>query len=134
MERPAGYRANITKDRDLYGDDAKKYGWQDGTTKYRVSIINPAGKSVSFNYFTGPAITERPVFEDVVGAAISDATFYENAPTLQEFAAESGMPLDGPEEFKAARKTFDACKSMSERLRALLGDDFDALQELTQDR
>lgn len=130
MERPDGYTASITKDRSLWGTDATKAGWPNGTTKYRVQLKNIAtGKTFSFPYYTGPAITTKPTFKDVVGAVISDATFYEEYSTLEEFAAESG--LDPYEDRKAAEKTYNACRTISEKLRALLGDDFDNMAEYT---
>ncbi len=133
MERPDGYTAAITKDRGLYGEaDTKKYGWPHGTTKYRVQLKNTfTGKTFSFPFYTGPAVTGKPTFKVVVGAVISDATFYEDNPTLETFAAESGMSLDDREERAAAEKTFKACRNISEKLRALLGDDFDNMAEYT---
>lgn len=123
MTRPKGYSASIRKEHELWGAHQTRGMWPDGTMKWTVVLKNPAGKTLSFKYHTGPAVTERPTFEDVVQAIISDGSFYEDYPTLEEFARETG------EEPADARRAFEACRSMSERMRAFFGDDFEEVCE-----
>jgi hypothetical protein len=125
MPRPKGYSASIRENRTLYGRRETKGVWPDGTKKWTVTLKNPAGKTMSFQYHTGPAITQKPTFDDVVQACITDGLFYEDRPTLEEFAREIGSE---PEEAESA---FKACRSTSERMRALFGDDFDQMCEAT---
>ena len=134
MSRPVGYAATIRE--NGYADQNKpaESGWPNGTKKWSVSIKNPAGKTMSFQYFTGPAHTERPTFDDVMEAAISDGRAYEDYPTLNEFAEAFGYDLNEEDEWgdqipnKPNKKTvavFEACKSAAERIKKLLGDDYD---------
>jgi hypothetical protein len=130
MERPKGYTASIRENGAMWDNDNKRRnGWPLGTKRWTVTIKNPAGKTMSFQYHTGPAISEKPTFKDVVGAVISDGMFYEQYPTLEEFMLESGF--DPEFDMKKAKKAFEACKSMSERTRAIFGDDFDDMSEYT---
>jgi hypothetical protein len=131
MNRPKGYTASIRENETLYG---KRAGiWPQGTKKWTVTLKNPAGKTMGFQYHTGPAVREKPTFNDVVQACITDGLFYEDNDTLEAFALESGFDLDDRDERKAAEKAFKACQSMSERTRALFGDDFDTLAYETAD-
>jgi hypothetical protein len=124
--RPKGYTASIRENGALWDNDNKRRnGWPLGTKKWSVTLKNPAGKTMSFQYHTGPAVDQKPTFNDVVGAVLSDAAFYENYSTLEEFAKESGQE---PED---AEKGFKACKDMWERSRAFFGDDLDAITEAT---
>jgi hypothetical protein len=125
VTRPKGYSASIRQDHELWGTHQTKGMWPNGTMKWTVVLKNPAGKTLTFKYHTGPAVTEKPTFDDVVNAIITDGLFYEDYPTLEEFASETG---DEPHE---ARRAYEACKSMSERTRAFFGDDFDAICEAT---
>ncbi|UDL16703.1 hypothetical protein SEA_ATUIN_310 [Arthrobacter phage Atuin] len=127
MERPKGYAVGITEVRKLYGNYRRPAMWPDGTTQYRVTIKNPAGKTMSFQYHTGPAVTEKPTVNDVVQAAISDGMFWEQYPDFEDFCKETGQD---PED-KETKASYDACKSMSERTRAIFGDDFDTWCEIT---
>lgn len=132
MERPKGYTASIREDRTLYGKEAGT--WPNGTKKWSVTIKNTAtGKTMSFKYHTGPAITAKPTFNDVVQAAITDGLFYEDNQTLPEFALESGWDLDDRDEKRQAVACFKACESMSVRTRAIFGEDFDAMAEHVAD-
>jgi hypothetical protein len=131
MERPEGYTVSIREDRKLYGQRDTKGQWPDGTTKYNVTIKNSRGKTMSFPYHTGPAVTDKPTAKDVIQAVISDGSFYEQYPSLEEFMLESGF--DPEDQMKEGKRAYDACKSMSERTRAIFGDDFDDMQEWSQD-
>ncbi|QFG12147.1 Hypothetical Protein OBI_RACECAR_307 [Arthrobacter phage Racecar] len=121
MDRPKGYSVGITEVRKLYGNYRRPGTWPDGTTQYRVTVKNPAGKTMTFPYFHGPAITRTPTAGEVVGAAISDGMFWEQYPDFEEFCLETDQEPDS----KEAKASYDACKSMSERTREIFGDDFD---------
>lgn len=125
MTRPKGYTFSIRHNRDLYGSDRKRGEWPNGTKLWTVTLKNPAGKTMSFQYHTGPAVDRKPTFEDVVQAILSDAAFYEDYPTLEQFARESGQEPD------EAEKGFEACKDLWKRSRAFFGDDLDAITEAT---
>ena len=128
VERPKGYSSGITNlGRVEVFAREQKGPWPTGTTKYRVSLKNPEGKTFSFPYYTGPAITERPTFKDVVEAVISDASFYEEYSSFEEFAKESGFDLEFQE--KEALSTYNRCKEISEKLHALFGDDYGTMAE-----
>jgi hypothetical protein len=129
MNRPKGYTASIRENKTLYGKEAGI--WPQGTKKWTVTVKNPEGKTMSFQYHTGPAVTAKPTFNDVVQACITDGLFYEENPTLADFALESGWDLDDRDEKRSAEAAFKACRSMSERTRALFGGDFDMLAYYT---
>lgn len=126
--RPKGYTASIRENGALW-DNNRRGEWPLGTKKWSVTLKNPAGKTMSFQYHTGPAISEKPQFIDVV-QSVMDTTFsYENNPDLESFCRECGYD---PEE-KEAQRIYNLCKDMAERARAFFGDDFDEMAEHTAD-
>lgn len=121
MERPTGYTARIEAKGHKTGE-----GWPYGTRKWGVTIVNTrTGKSASFQYYTGPAIKETPTLRDVAQALISDGRFYEDNPTPEEFARESGYEYGDPE----LTKSFNACKHHAEAMHRVFGEDLDAMSE-----
>jgi hypothetical protein len=128
--RPKGYTASIRENGELWDNDHKKRrGWPIGTKKWSVTLKNPEGKTMSFQFHTGPAYGRKPGFDDVVGDVISTTHSYENNPDLEGFCRESGYD---PED-KEAQRIFVLCKDMAERARVFFGDDFDAMAEHTED-
>jgi len=125
MDRPKGYTARI--EAKGYTSDAP---WTHGTRKWGVTIVNTrTGKSTSFQYHTGPAVRKAPTMPDVVQALITDGLFYEDNPTLSEFAREAGYESDDPE----LVKSFNACKRHAEGMHRVFGDDLDAMAEWSAD-
>jgi len=133
MERPKGFTARI--EANGYTADAP---WTYGTRKWSVTVVNTrTGKSVSFQYHTGPAIRETPTMLDVVQALITDGRFYEDNPTLSEFARECGyefipnVPLhhQDPE----LVKSYLTCKRHAEGMHRVFGADLDAMAEWSAD-
>jgi len=127
MNRPKGYSASIRENGTIYGTYLNRAGWADGTKKWSVTLKNPAGKTLAFQYHTGPLVKEKPTFNDVVQALITDGLFYEEYPDLVDFALETGQDPEDPE----AIRGFKICKSYSERMRVFFGNDFDAICEAT---
>ena len=128
MARPKGYTASIRENGSLW-DNNTRGEWPLGTKKWSVTLKNPAGKTMSFQFHTGPAIDRKPDFEDVVQSVIDTTISYENNPDLEGFCRECGYD---PEE-KEAQRIFNLCKDMAERARAFFGDDFGDMQELAAD-
>jgi hypothetical protein len=125
MERPKGYSVGITEVRKLYGNYRRPGSWPDGTTQYRVTVKNPAGKTMTYPYFTGPAITDRPTDKDVLSAIISDGAFWDEYRDFEEFCRETGQDTED----KESRKSYDACKSAYDRTHEIFGRDYDDMAE-----
>lgn len=67
----------------------------------------------------GPAHTEPPTATDVLDCLASDAASWENAPNFDVWASEYGYDTDS----RKAKRTFNAVKKQSQKLKAFLSPD-----------
>ncbi len=95
-------------------------GWEH--YPYRVKL-SYQGRSMTTPFKTGTGWTEEPTASDVLGSLLSDASGIDNARgDFEMWAAEYGYNTDS----RKAEKIFRQCKSQTEKLAKLLGEDYEA--------
>ena len=109
-------------------DEPAPAGFVAGSSSWKVVLRNPRGKTLTVPFYMGPALRGEPELEDVLEAIVSGALAYENNDDILEFASEYGYSTDTAAERAQVRRTFNACKRLSERLRTWLEpEEFDSL-------
>jgi hypothetical protein len=89
---------------------------------FRV-VLRHAGRRMQVTFGQGEAHTEPPTAADVLECLASDASGFENSTGFGDWADQYGYERTDPQ----ARRTYNAVASQTERLHALLGEDFDAV-------
>jgi hypothetical protein len=115
-----GYRIS---NREVPETDPEWHG-----TAWKVSLWNREGRKITVDFHQGILITEEPQLSDVLNAIISDTLAYDEAADVLDFAENFGYSLDTAEERRRIRKTYTACKNMSEKVhRWLDAEEFERL-------
>jgi hypothetical protein len=96
-------------------------GWTLGTRTWTVTL-RANGRRMRVLFHTGPALKTAPTAADVLECLALDASGYENAQDFAEWCSEYG---NEPNAF--ARSTYRAVERQTKALRALLGDEFEAI-------
>lgn len=95
-----------------------------GSRHYLCAIENPAtGQGMTVWYSQGPAIAEPPTLAGVLDTLASDAAGFENAASIDDWRMDYGYDEDEP----ATDRIYAAVEGQTERLRVLLGEDYDRL-------
>lgn len=104
-------------------------GWQ--RTEWDVKI-HYAGRCIVTKYFTGTALGE-PTAEDVLYSLFLDAesTEYES---VDEWVENFGLPIQSMADARKYERQYAEIERQSKELRALLGDDYEAIREALGDR
>jgi hypothetical protein len=125
MKRPKGYSITSRANHDRWRDDPQ---WAE-MDKWTVTLKNPQGKTLSTQFWKGSGHNgAKPTFEEVVEALISDGQAYDNSADFRDFCAEFGYDLDSDKKDRDRYyKIYKACASMSPKIRAFLGEDYDKL-------
>lgn len=93
--------------------------------------IRHGRKRMTKPFFTGRPLAEGPAVDDVLGCLLSDASSVESCRDLDDWVANytdlanSRRPLA---DVREAEKNYRACAALLPRLRAFLGDLYDAAQ------
>lgn len=96
----------------------KQDSWQQQAHGYTVTL-RYQGRQMTTDFWLGPAISGEPEVENVIDCLLSDAMGSDQS--FEEFCAEFGYDTDS----RKAEATYKACKKSGEKLRRLLGDDFE---------
>lgn len=103
-----------------YGE-AKGTGWEGAAHNWRVTL-KYQGRQLTTDFFGGSAVRTLSA-ADVLYSLCMDAAIGEQ--DFEEFCGDFGYDIDS----RSALKTWEACVSMSSRVRRLLGDDLELFQE-----
>lgn len=96
----------------------KRTQWQQESQDYLVALSYQK-RRMSVDFWMGQAHTAEPDAKSVLDCLLSDALAGDD--TFEDFCAEFGYGADS----RSAERTYQACVKTGERLRKLLGDDFD---------
>lgn len=99
--------------------------WGTPNNGWRVTLKNARGQRYTVPFFKGIGLPDTPpTAAEVLECLISDALGYRNARSFDDWAAEYGYDTDS----RAAYRTFEACRRVSERLdKFLTPEEFEAL-------
>jgi hypothetical protein len=102
-------------DRDPFGGDRP---WSHNAWTVELTY---QGRTMETPYYTGDAIGE-PTVREILECLLMDASGVKNARTFEDWCGDYGFDVDS----RRAEATYRAAVEQTEKLRALLGDDFDA--------
>lgn len=98
-----------------------------GASHWRCNLLVGGHKSSPFWFDMGSDHKGDPDVKAVLNSLVSEACSYDNANSLEDFAAQLGYPLEEREELKRAIKSYEVCKSASLMLRELFDEKYDEL-------
>ena len=99
-----------------------------GSHHYKATL-RYRGRQLTVPFSTGSGWTEEPTAKDVLDCLVSDTIGYESAGDFGEWCDEYGYNSDS----RKALRTFRTVARLAAKVRAFLGDDFDAIAEAIQD-
>lgn len=85
-----------------------------GSSSWSCKITAPGGKSITRDYFMGPALKHEPTLMEVLECLISDAESVADR-SVEDFMADYGY-----EDYADALKTYKACERTANRLGEIL--------------
>jgi hypothetical protein len=99
--------------------------WGTPNNGWKVTLKNSRGQRYTVPFFKGIGLPDTPpTAAEVLECLVSDALGYRNARSFDDWAADYGYDTDS----RAAYRTFEACRRISERLdKFLTPEEFDAL-------
>lgn len=97
-----------------------------GSSHY-LCIIHKGSDTLEVPFSMGPAHTEPPDFEDLLGCLASDAAGIENNDSFEQWAGDYGYDTDS----RKAEEIYNTCQEQAENLKSFLGPD--AYHELLWD-
>jgi hypothetical protein len=83
------------------------------------------GRSMTIDYWMGRGITRDPDATGVLDNLLSDASGFDSARDFNDWASDLGFETEDRESMKKAKKTYSAVQKQTERLKTLLGDDYE---------
>jgi len=105
-----------------YGDISTPWDklddWQRQAHPYRVRL-RYQGRQMSLDFFMGQAHTDEPDAAEVLSCLLSDASACDQS--FEEWASELGYETDS----RKAERVYNMCVKQGEKLKLLLGDDFE---------
>ena len=103
--------------------------WGQPHNAWKVTLKNSRGQRMTVPFYMGVGIPYgAPSTVEVMEVIISDALSYRNSRDFDDFVSEFGYEIHGTADYRAALKTYNACKRMSTRLEKFLTDEeFEAL-------
>lgn len=107
-------------------DYDKQDEWQRKANGYRVTL-RYRGRQMSLDYWMGSAHTSAPDSASVISSLLLDSSALDQS--FEDFCSEFGYDTDS----RKAEATYRACKSSGEKLRKLLGDDFETFRSAEND-
>lgn len=98
--------------------------WNTPNNGWRVTLKNKRGQKMTVPFYMGIGLHGAPTAAEVLESLVSDALGYRNARSFEEWAGDYGYDTDS----RAAYRTFEACRRISERLdKFLTPEEFEAL-------
>lgn len=96
-----------------------------GSTHFRVKFRRKDGRRMTVFYSQGPGHESEPEPAAVLGCALLDARYADDAASFEDFCSELGYDPDS----RKADRAFKACRAQALKLRAFLGLEFKTLSE-----
>lgn len=97
--------------------------WSGDASWYDVTLERHPHIPLTVPFGMGSAHTEEPTAADVLNCLVLDAMGYENADgSFEEWASEYGYDTDS----RRAYRTYQQVEKQTNKLRAFLGDEYDA--------
>lgn len=94
-----------------------------GSVGYTVTL-RLEDRTMTLPYYMGPALVRTPTVEDVLDSLLSDADSVSNSDgSLETWADHYGFELDDEIDRPRTEQVYQVCRSQTEQLRLLLGDD-----------
>ena len=115
-------RRGTSEDYDEDDWRAKANAWT-VTLQFGAATSHPPTMTVPF--WQGAAHTKQPTAADVLSCLVSDAASVESARSFEDWVHEFGFDLSTPGSLKKARRTYDDCERIGERLKKFLGPTWD---------
>jgi hypothetical protein len=84
---------------------------------------------MALDFFQGTAIKDDPTAERVVESLLSDASSLDNSSSFEDWAGGLGYDVEYPNVRRHARRIYAAVSRMTERLKKLLGDDYETFMQ-----
>jgi len=106
----------------------KRDEWQQNSNGYSCTLAYKK-RRMKLDFFMGSAIAHPPTSSDVLDVLLSDASTVENASSFEDWAGELGYDVDS----RTAEKIYRAVSRQTQKLRDLLGDDYQAFLEAERD-
>ena len=104
----------------------KQDEWQREANGYRV-VIRYGRRQMTLDYWMGSAHTREPDAASVLSCLLSDADALQYS--FEEWAANLGYDPDS----RKAERIYQLCVRQGERLKRLLGDDFETFTQAEND-
>lgn len=117
----------VTLSLESLGMDYDADGWMHNAYK---ATLHYQGRRLTTPFRTGEGWTEDPTAADVLECLLSDAAGYDNAQDAEDWAREYGYLTpdndDSRAAWKKAEQQYRETGKQTEKLRRLLGEDYDA--------
>jgi hypothetical protein len=105
-------------------------GWEHNAYRIRLrrrATADTGARSITVPWMQGMAHQGAPDAATVLNAIVGDTVTHDNAASFDGFLAEFGTDTEDRAAVKAQRKIWAALERQSPKVRAFLGDDFDAV-------
>lgn len=106
----------------------KQDEWQRKANGYSCTLTYQ-GRRLTTDYFMGTGIDHPPRTDELLSSLLLNAQTAENARDFENFCSDLGYDTDS----RQAEKIYKQCLNIAERLRRLLGDDYDVFASAEQD-
>lgn len=98
----------------------------DGDMTPWLATYTYSEKTVSFNYYTGSAITKTPTPDEVISTVLQDVSYADT--DMMDFIIEMGYD-NGAKDLRKGQRVYQAIQQETAKLKEFLGEHFDAFLE-----
>ena len=105
-------------------DRSLQEDWQRNSRDFSCRLTYQ-GRSMTIDYWMGRGIKHDPTAVDVLDNLLLDASSFDSARNFEEWASDFGFDMEEPESRKKAKKIYSAVRKETERLKTLLGSDYE---------
>ena len=102
----------------------KQDEWRRSARGYTCTL-SYRGRRMTVDFWMGRGLDHEPSSWEVLTAMLSDASSYDSASGLEDWASDMGFDLDSREALRRAAKLYRDVERQTERLKKLLGDDYE---------
>ena len=119
-------RHGVTISSEMVGENPNFQDPTPGSWHWKVKLQRRRPRRQLTTFFTmGPALNREPGVEEVLDCLCSDASTVDNARSFEDWCSDLGYDTDS----RKAEKTFKAVETQTGRLKAFLGDEYEAALE-----
>jgi hypothetical protein len=110
--------------RGAKADRSMQSPWQIAANDYSCRLTYQ-GRSMTLDYYQGRGIKRDPDAAGVLDNLLSDASSFDQSGSFHEWASDFGYDTTEPKSKKEAQKIYSAVRKQTERLKTLLGVDYE---------